>query len=78
MFFSRGIFRPLSLGDSISSDAERTALGRQGEQPGYIQVLQQRAGTLNVTVTGLLLIKENQISQVKEFRAFYVWEDARV
>ena len=59
MFFSRGIFRPLSLGDSISSDAER-------------------AGTLNVTVTGLLLIKENQISQVKEFRAFYVWEDARV
>ena len=52
-----GIFRPLSLGDSISSDAERTVLGRQGEQPGYIQVLQQRAGTLNVTVAVQVIYK---------------------
>ena len=71
-----GIFRPLSLGDSISSDPERTVLRRQGEKPGYIQVLQQRASSLNVI--WLLLIKENQIALVKELRAFYVWEDARV
>ena len=57
MLFSMGIFRPLSLGDSISSDAERTVLGRQGEQPGYIQVLQQRAGTLNVTVAVQVIYK---------------------
>ena len=39
-----------------------------GRQPAYIEVLQQRAGGLNVR--GLLLVKENQISQVKEFSTF--------
>ena len=33
-----------------------------------MEVLQQRAGTVNIE--RLLLIKENQISQVKEFSAF--------
>ena len=56
-----------SLGDSISSDPERTALRRGGEEPGSIEVLQQRAGSLNVK--RLFLIKENQVSQVKEFSA---------
>ena len=37
-------------------------------EPGYIGVLQQRAGSLHVK--RLLLIKGNQISQVKEFSAF--------
>ena len=59
-----------SLGDSISSDPERTALRRLGEEPGSIEVLQQRAGSLNVK--RLFLIKENQVSQVKEFSA-YLW-----
>ena len=63
-----GILRTLGLGDSISKDYERTALRRQGEQPGYIEALQQRASTLDIKI--LLLIKENQISQVKEFSAF--------
>ena len=36
-----------------------------GRWPAYIEVLQQRAGGLNIR--GLLLVKENQISQVKEF-----------
>ena len=69
------MFRTCSPGDNISSNPERTALRRQGEEPGYIEVLQQKAGNLNIK---RLLIKENQISQVKEFRLFYVWEDVRI
>ena len=45
MFYLVGIFRTLSQGDSISSDAERTAL--RGEEPGYTEVFRQRAGSLN-------------------------------
>ena len=48
MFYLLGIFRTLSLGDSISSSPEKTALRRPGEEPGYIAVLQQRAGSLNI------------------------------
>ena len=65
MFYVVGIFRTLGLGDSISNDYERTALRRQEEQPGYTEALQQRASSLNIK--RLLLIKENRISQIKEF-----------
>ena len=41
---------------------------RQARESGIIEVLQQRAGSLNLK--RLLQIKENQISQVKEFSAF--------
>ena len=68
MFYVVGIFRTLGLGDSISNDYERTALRRQEEQPGYTEALQQRASSLNIK--RLLFIKENQISQVKEFSNF--------
>ena len=61
-----GLFKTSSPGDSISSNPERTALRRPGEDPsGYIEVLPQRAGSLNWS----LLIKENQITQVMEFSA---------
>ena len=63
-----GIFSTLSRGDSLSSDPEKTAPRRRGEEPGCIEVLQQRAGSLNVKI--VLLTKEKQISQVKEFAAF--------
>ena len=43
-----GVFRTLSLADSISNDPERTAPRRQGEEPGHIDVLQQRASNLNI------------------------------
>ena len=58
----------MSLGGSISRNPERTSLRRQGEEPGYTEVWQQSAGSLNIK--RLLLIKENQISQVKGFSAF--------
>ena len=41
---------------------------RQKEEPGYTEVLQQMAGRLNIKT--LLLIKENRILQVKEFRTY--------
>jgi len=42
------IFRASSSRDSISSNPERTPLRRPGEEPGYREVLQQRAGLLNI------------------------------
>ena len=35
-------------GGSISSDPERRALRRRGEELGYTEVLQQRTGSLNI------------------------------
>ena len=52
------IFRTPSLGDRISSNSERTALRRRGEEPHYIEVLKQKAGSLNIK--RLLLIKKKQ------------------
>ena len=72
MFYLVEIFRISSPGDSISSDLERTALRRQGEEakrgPRYIEVLPQKPGSLNIK--RLLLIKENPISQVRELNSF--------
>ena len=65
MFYSVGILRTSSLGGSISNDTERTALRRQGDDPGHTEVLQQRAGSQNIK--NWLLIEENKISQVKKF-----------
>ena len=48
MFYLVGVFRTASLGDSTSSNSERTALRMWGEEPGYVEVLQQRAGSSNV------------------------------
>ena len=63
-----GTFRTSSPADSISSNPDRTALRKQGEDPCYMEVLRQRADSLNIK--RLLIMKENQISQVKEFGAF--------
>ena len=51
-------------GDSISGSSEKL-LQRGNEEPGYIEILQQKTGSLNMK--RLLLIKENQIAQVKQF-----------
>ena len=48
MFYSVEIFKTLNPGDSISNDPERTVLRRQGEEKGYIEVLQQRTGSVNI------------------------------
>ena len=40
--------RTSNPGGSISSNPEGTAPKRQGEEPGYTELLQQRAGNLNI------------------------------
>ena len=67
MFSLAGIFSTSSPGGTTSSDPERPAL-RRGEEPGYTEVLQQRAGCLNIR--RLLSVKGNSIFQVMAFRAF--------
>ena len=57
-FYLVAIFRTSNPRDSISSNLERTASRRWGEEPGYIEALQQRAGSLNIKI-----INWNQISQ---------------
>ena len=64
------IFRTSSPEDSISGNSERTDPRRWGEETGYIEVLQQSIGRLNIK--RLLIIKENKISQVKKWLLFYV------
>ena len=71
-----GTFWDFKPGDSISSNPERTAPRRQGEELGCIKVLQERAGSLNTK--RLLLIKGSQTSQVKEFSAFLLMGRLRV
>ena len=70
LFYSTWTFRisPLGAGGSrVSGNLKRTT-NWWAEDPGYTEALQERAGGLNVK--GSLLVKENQISQVKEFSAF--------
>ena len=57
IFYSVGIFRTPSPENSILSNPERTALRRHEVEPGYLEVLQQREGSLNIK--RLLLIEEN-------------------
>ena len=49
MFYPVRFFKTLSPGGSISGNPQRTAMRRQGGgESGYIELLQQRAGSLNV------------------------------
>ena len=68
MFYLVGSFRISSPGGSISSNPERTVLRKRAEDPGYIEVFQEREGSLNIK--RLILMKGNHISQVKEFSTF--------
>lgn len=63
-----GNFKTSGPGDSNSYKPERTAPRRQGGEPGYIEVLQQKTGSL--TVRGFFINRENQISHVKKFSTF--------
>ena len=77
MFYLVEIFRTSSLGGSISNNPERTENCSEEvhRKLGHIQVLQQKLG--NQEHQRLLLMKENQISQIKEFY-FSIWEDAQI
>ena len=72
LLYSVGIFRTSSPGDSISSKPERTAPRRQGEDPGYIEFLQQRAGSLNIQ---RLLLKKTRHHKLRNLVLFQLWEN---
>ena len=76
MFDLVRIFRTSSLGDNTSRNPDRTALRRAWWEVRLCRSFVTKAGSLNTK--RLLLTKENQISQVKEFSAFLCVEDARV
>ena len=76
MFYSVGIFKTASPEDSITSNPERTVLRRQGEEPDYTEVLQQRTGNLNIKRL-LLIKKKNRYSKLRNLVLFYVWEDGK-
>ena len=67
MFYSANFLRTSSSGHSISDNAEKTVPKSQGGRGNQDiqEFLQQRPGIRNIK--RLLLIKENQTSQVKEF-----------
>ena len=70
------IFRTSSLGGSISNNPEVICTSKEVHRElGHIKVLQQKIG--NQEHQRLLLMKENQISQIKEFY-FSIWEDAQI
>ena len=64
MFYSVGIFRTSSLGDSIWSNPERIGLRRWKEERSFV------AKDSSLNIKRLSLIKEKQITQAEEFRAF--------
>ena len=74
MLYLVGIFRTSSPGDSISSNSERTAPRRQEEDPGYIEFLKQRAGSLNIQT---LLLKETRYHKLRNLVLFQLWKNAR-
>ena len=75
MFYSVRIFRTSHLRGNISHNREIILQGGEWGEPVYTEILQQRAGSLNIK--RLLLIQVNQIS-LKNLAPFYVWEDTRV
>ena len=85
VFYLVGIFKTSSVRDSISSNVERASLRRRrGEEPGYREGLQQRAGSLYIKI--VLDKKKKEYWELRKIRyprlrnlaVFYVWEDARV
>ena len=77
MFYSMRIFRTSNPGDSISSNLERTATRRGCEEPDYIEVLQQKTGSLNIQRL-LLIKKKKRYPKLRNLALFKVWDDARV
>ena len=67
MFYLVDKTEDLTLGHNISDNSE-TVLKRQGGSQDMQEFLQQKPGSQNIK--RLLLIKNNQISQVNKFSTF--------
>ena len=78
LLFSR-LSEDLSLGDSLSDSSQ--GLFQQGKKGTGMYRNSNKPTKLKLNITGLLLIKENQTSQVNEFNVCVcvcVWEDTTV
>ena len=75
-FYSVGIFRTSSPGDSISSNPERSAPRRLGEESGYIEVCYK--GQVVWTSKAFLWIKKTRYLKLRNLALFYIWEDTKV
>ena len=62
-----GILRTSSPRDSISSNPERAAPKRQGEEPGYIEVLQKRPVS---SIIKRLLLKKARYLKLRDLVLF--------
>ena len=71
-----GTFLGLQAQEAASQVALRNCSKEVGEGVGLHRSLQQR-GTDSLKIR-VLLIEENQTSQVKECVSFYVWKDASI
>ena len=70
MFYLVGIFTPSNWGDVISSDPRELLRGSGGGVRSVTWMFAANKGQVVWTSKVLLWIKENQMSRVKEFRAF--------
>ena len=76
MFYSVDKSEDISPGHSISDNSERLLWGGKGGARIYRSFQNKIPGNWNIRRS--LLIKENQIFQVKNLVLFYVWEAASV
>ena len=76
MFYLMGIFRTSSLGDSFSSDPERSVLRRQGELSGYIEICSK--GQIVLTSKNYYQLRKTTYLKLRSLELFSVWENARV
>ena len=60
----------------ISSNPERTAQRRRGEEPGNKEASQQKADNLNLECYRQL--KKTDYPKLENLAVFYVWEDGSV
>ena len=71
------IFKTSSPGIASQVTLRELLWGEWGEEPAYIEVLQQRAGSLNIKML-LLLKKKIRYPKLRNLALFSVWENARV
>ena len=77
MFYSLGIFRTSSPGDSISDDTERSSWRKQWKKSGYIKFATKGTGRLESSKY-FCELKRIRHLKLRNLVLSYVWKDARV
>ena len=74
MFYPVWVLRTSSPETASQVTLRELLWKRRGEEPASIEVLQQRAGSLNVK---RLVLKKPRYPKLRSLELFYVWENAR-